>query len=126
MRLAPSQIPLGVLLWFGVLGAPTAWTLQHVAGFTLTEARCQEVSRTWVVPMDTWTAAVTAMAALIAVLAGVAALASWRRTRDAGEDPPESRIHFMSVMGMTLTPLFLMIILMSGIGALVLPECVQS
>jgi hypothetical protein len=32
----------------------------------------------------------------------------------------------MSVMGMTLTPLFLMIILMSGLGAVLLKECVQS
>lgn len=126
MRLALPHVAPRVLVWFGVLGAPAAWTAQHVAGYALTEITCQEAGRTWNVAMDTWTIAVTATAAAIGVLAWVAAIASWRATRDAGEDPPPSRIHFLSIMGMTLTPLFLMIILMSGLGAAFLPECVQS
>lgn len=119
-------VPRSALLWFGVLGAPAAWTAQHIAGFALTEARCQEVGRVWDIPMDTWTIAVTAPAAVIAALAAAASVVTWRATRDAGHEPPPSRIHFMSVMGMTLAPLFLLIILMSGLGAIFLPECVQS
>jgi hypothetical protein len=121
------RVPVRVLVWFGVFGAPAAWTLQHVTGYALTEAGCQEAGRRWDLAVDGWTIAVTATAAAVAVLAWLAAIATWRATRDAGEEPPPpSRIHFLSVMGMTLTPLFLLIILMSGIGAVVLSECVQS
>ena len=120
------RIPVHVLVWLGVLGAPTAWTAQHVIGYTLTEAGCQEASRNWDLAVDAWTIAVTAVAAAVALLAWVAAFATWRATRDAGDEPPPSRIHFLSVMGMTLTPLFLMIILMSGIGAVALTGCAQA
>jgi hypothetical protein len=126
MKPALPPVSPRVLVWFGVLGAPAAWTAQHISGFALTEASCQEVAQTWDVALETWTIAVTAGAAAVGVLAWLAAIATWRATRDAGDDPPPSRIHFLSIMGMTLTPLFLMIILMSGLGAILLPECVQS
>jgi H+/Cl- antiporter ClcA len=110
------------LLWFGLFGAPAAWVVQHVSGYALTEVSCTEGS----VSLDPWTIAVTAVAAVIAALAGAAAVATWRATHDAGKAPPASRVHFLSVMGMVHTPLFLMIILMSGVGASLLDRCVQS
>ena len=68
----------------------------------------------------------TAIAATIAVLAGCSAIAVFRATRDVGEDPPGSRIHFLSIVGMTIAPLFVAIILMSGVGSVVLTNCHQS
>ena len=64
----------------------------------------------------------------IAAVGGLAALAAWRATRDADDDdaPPAGRIHFLAVIGLTITPLFLAIIVMSGAGAIVLDGCVQS
>ena len=102
-----------LLLWFGLLGAPAAWVAQHVTGYALTEAACQEAGFDF--PVDGVTIAVTAAAGVVAALAGVAAVATWRATRDGGQRT--ARKHFMATMGMTLTPLFLMIILMSGIGS---------
>ena len=119
-----------LLMWFGIFGAPAAWTLQHVGGLSLRIADCHDrrVGAVFDAPASTWTIVLTAAAAAVAVLAEVAAVAAWRATRDADDDdaPPAGRIHFLGVIGLTISPLFLAIILMSGIGSLVLGGCVQS
>lgn len=118
------------LSWFGLLGAPFAWAIQHVAGFALTQAQCNGAG--FDVHVDAWTIAITAPAALIAVLAELASIKVFRETRQvegvggSEEPPPKGRIHFLAVIGIAISPLFLFIILMSGLGATFLPECVQS
>ena len=116
------------LVWFGVFGAPLAWALQHITGYILSEATCDEAGRGWEVHSDTWTLAVTGLAAAAACAAGVAALLTFRANRDAEDDspPPEGRYYFLSIIGMTITPLFLAMILMSGLGSALLSGCPQS
>jgi len=113
------------LLWFGVLGAPAAWVTQHVTGIALTEAACS-AAYSDDVALDGLTIAVMAGAAAVAVLAELAAITVFRRTREAGDDPPASRVHFMAIVGMTIGPLFLAMILMSGLGVAILENCRQS
>ncbi len=124
---APQRaIPRTPLLWFGLLGGPAAWTSQHVFGMGMTLAACNVAGTRWGIPVVAWTIAAMVSAAVVTVLAGLASLEVWRDTRDAGEQPPGSRIHFLSVVGMTINPLFLFIILMSGLGASVLGDCRQG
>ena len=111
------------LVWVGVLGAPAAWTVQHITGYALTEVTCDE--RGWHVHMDPWTVVVTAVAVAVTIAAEAAAIATYRATRDASE-PPGQRIHFLAVIGITIGPLFLALILMSGLGAVLLQACRQS
>jgi hypothetical protein len=125
VRLPRPRLTVPVLLWFGVFGAPAAWTTQHVTGFALTQADCNTAYR-GDIPFDGLTIAVMATAAAVAVLAELSAIAVYRRTRDAGKEPPASRIHFMAIVGMTIGPLFLAMILMSGLGAVFLEACRQS
>jgi hypothetical protein len=119
-------------MWFGLFGAPFAWTVQLVVGYGLTEAGCGPASARWSTPVDAWTIVITAAGATLAVLAEVAAILAFRRTRNvegtggSEEPPPKGRIHFLAVVGMTISPLFFAIIVMSGIGSLVLTNCVQS
>jgi hypothetical protein len=112
------------LLWLGVFGAPAAWTVQLVAGFALTQAECGAAG--WDVHMDAWTLAVSAVAVVVAVAAEAAALLTFRATRDAGSEPPGARSRFLAVLGITIGPLFLAMILMGGIGAVVLVQCRQG
>ena len=42
------------------------------------------------------------------------------------EPPPKGRLPFLAIVGMAITPLFLAIILMDGLGVVFLPECSQS
>jgi heme/copper-type cytochrome/quinol oxidase subunit 2 len=113
-----------VKAWVGVFGAPAAWTVQHVTGYALTEATCGAAG--WDTHMDTWIAIVTGVAALVAVASGVAAVLAFRATRDAGAEPPPGRIRFLAIIGMTITPLFLAMILMSGLGSVILVPCRQG
>jgi len=113
-----------VLQWFGLLGAPFAWVAQFVFGYAITEAGCG--TRRYGIPINGWTTAATAAAAVVAVLAGLAALATYRATSDAGSEPPAGRVHFLATVGMTISVLFLFIILMGGLGAIVLENCRQG
>ena len=118
------------LAWAGALGPPFAWAGQHVAGFALGLADCPDntAGPGWNVPVDVLTIVVGAVAAAVAALCGLAAVAAWRAARDADDDdaPPAGRVHFLSVIGMTITPLFLAMIAMSSAGAVAANGCVQS
>ena len=132
MRVRGREIPLDVLMWFGLLAAPGAWVCQFVFGFGVTQAACGVGGSQWGIPVDDWTAVATGLAAAIAVAGGVAAVAAFRATREAEgaggaeEPPPVGRIHFLATVGLAITPLFLFIILMSGLGVVALPNCQQS
>jgi hypothetical protein len=116
----------GLLSAYGLLGGPFAWAAMHVTGYALTEATCSPINGGGGLHLDAWTLVITIVAATLTVLGEVAAIVAWRRTREAGDELPASRVHFVAVMGLTFTPLFLAIILMSGLGVVFLPECHQS
>ena len=118
------RLPHPLLLWFAVLGAPLAWALQHIVGYALTEVRCDEQGTR--LHLDAWTIAVTTVALAIGALAAASAIAIYRSTRDAGKEPPGSRVHFLALLGITVAPLFLCLILMSGLGVVVLVDCRQG
>ena len=126
MRRPGSQ----ALAWAGALGPAFAWAGQHVAGFALGLADCPDNRHGagWNVPVDGLTIAVGAVAAAAAALCGLAAVLAWRATRDASDSdaPPAGRVHFLAVIGMTITPLFLAMIVMSSAGAIAANGCVQS
>jgi heme/copper-type cytochrome/quinol oxidase subunit 2 len=119
-----------VLVWLGLFAAPAAWTAQHVAGIGLTISDCHDnaAGPSWDVPVDGTVIAVTAVAALVALVGIASAFATYRSASDADDDdaPPQGRNHFLSIIGLTTSPLLLAIILMSGLGSVLLPECVQS
>jgi hypothetical protein len=124
VRLGPIRLPLSLLLWVGLLAAPIAWTLQHIFGFGLTQAMCSVGGSP--LPVDGWTLAATILATLVAVIGGAAAVAAYVATRDAGSEIPGARVNFLATTGIVISPIFLAIVLMSGISVLVLPECHQS
>jgi hypothetical protein len=120
----------GLFAWFSVLGPPFAWALQHVAGFSVGLADCPDNTRGpgWSVPVDALSIAIGGATAIVALLGGVAAVAAFRAARDADESdaPPAGRIHFLAMIGMTITPLFLAMIAMSTAGAVFATGCTQS
>ena len=117
---------LRLLGWFALAAPPIAWTTQHVVGYGVTEAACG--SSTLAPNVNVWMIVVTVTAAVIAVLALVAAVSVFRATRAEETDgaPPAGRIYFLSIVAMTTTPLFLMIMLMDGAAVLILEKCHQG
>ncbi|HEY1358625.1 MAG TPA: hypothetical protein VGF21_09985 [Thermoleophilaceae bacterium] len=119
------------LQWFGLLGAPFAWTVQHVAGYWLTEVRCERGGVSGL-SLDAWVTVITAIAASVALLSALAAIRAFRATRGARgaggaeEDPPQGRIHFLATVGIAIAPLFFFIIVMDGVGVAILQNCHQG
>ena len=130
MRIPRSRLAVDALMWIGLLAAPVAWAGQHIAGVWVQIARCHDraAGASPGLPVDAVTIAVGAAAAALALIGLVAAVASWWTTRSADDDdpPPSGRIHFMGVVGMTISPLFLAMIVMSSAGGIAIMECVQS
>jgi hypothetical protein len=73
---------------------------------------------------DLATAIAAALIALAGIAAAVVAFLDTRELRD--EPPPASRIHFMAIVGMTISPLFLAIIVLDGLGSGLVDICRQS
>ena len=117
-----------MLVWFGVFGAPFAWVVQFLTGFGIAIAACAPPGSSRPVAIDGLALAATIAAAAVAVLAGASAFAVLRQTREASDDdaPPPGRLHFLAVVGLTVTPLFFFIIVLSGLGVVTLENCRQG
>jgi hypothetical protein len=120
--------PVSAQVWFAVLGAPAAWTAQFAIGYWTTELHCNPYQEHWDVALGTWTTVATAVAALVALGAGLTAMSLFRRTREVEESdaPPPGRIHFLATVGLAVTPLFLLLIAMTALGVLIHIPCGQS
>lgn len=129
--------PSSALIWFGVLGGPVAWAVQFVANLALTFAQCNAPSGRWQLPVHTLEIALSVAAITVGLLAMGVSLSLYRRTfrldhiaaaerRGEGSAPPTGRINFLATVGLTVNFLALSIIVMTGIGAPLLPVCRQS
>lgn len=110
------------LQWIGLLAAPLAWTVQLVAGFSVTIAACDGPRD---VSIAAWVAGLTVAAAAVAIAGQAAAFAAWRATRRAGA-PPASRIHFFADAALLSNTLFIAMILLGGITAAHIGTCRQA
>ncbi len=119
-----ERLPIGRLAWFGVLGGPVAWVVSLLVGVEVSDAACSRVGAPG--SLDAWALGIAIAGGLVAAAAEAAAIVVFHATRGSGHELPASRIHFLSVIGMTVSLLFFALILMSGLGSFALPECVQS
>ncbi len=110
---------LNLLLLFGLLAAPLAWTAQLVVGYGIGDARCSVAGMRWGVDSEAGEAALLAAAAAIA-LGGLGV--SWWLERRAARDP-RGRVAFMAAGGLLVSAVFLVLILLGGITALSIEHC---
>ncbi len=131
-----SGSPSNRLLWFGVLGGAVAWAVQFVANLAFTLAQCQQPAR-WMLPVHSWEIGISVAALLVGLASSACALSLFRRTyhidhvmvqelHGDGHQPPLGRVHFLSIIGLTLNVISMTIIVMTAIGAPLLPVCQQS
>lgn len=131
-----NRTPSTALVWFGVLGGPLAWSVQFTVNLWFTFAQCSPTGR-WQLPVRGWQIALSVAALAVGAAALAVCVMLYRRTsrieemaetvrRGFGGRPPMARIHFLSVVGLTVNPLSLIIVVMTGIGAPLLTVCVQS
>jgi hypothetical protein len=115
-------------MWFGIAAAPIAWTLQFIFAFAISDAACNVNGRRWGLPIDAWAIVAMVFAAAFAAAGTASALATFRRAREAEDDdpPPGGVAHFFATVGLTTSPLFFVMILMTGFGVVFLRNCVQA
>jgi hypothetical protein len=115
-------------MWFAVLGAPFAWGVEFAVGYWATQTQCGVAGEGWSVHVDLWGAVLMGVAFVVALAAGLTSLGLFRGTRQAETEgsPPDGRVHFLSIVGLTVTALFILIIVMTGIGVVIVPDCRQS
>ena len=113
-------------LWFGIFGAPAAWALELITGYSLIAHYCYPRD----VPLNTspyGALRVTGMiVCIVLVLVGIAALFtsihSWRETRHGHDaehhellEVGEGRVRFMAFGGVLLSTMFLFALIMSAL-----------
>jgi len=111
--------------WYGLFGAALAWTAQLVVGFGVAYADCTAASRHWGLDVVTWEIVLMVVGGTLAVLAEAAAISVLLETRRVEYDdpPPLGRRHFFAFAAALGNVLFIMAILLNGIGALSNATC---
>jgi hypothetical protein len=111
--------------WIGLLAAALAWTVQLVVGFGATVAACAPAGRVWGVDVDAWEIGLMVGGGIVVLLAEAAAIYVFVETRDLyHEDPPPwGRRHFFMSAAVLGNVLFLVAIILSGLGAIYLQGC---
>jgi hypothetical protein len=129
---------LAVVQWIGVVVAPATWTLQHVVGYGIAQARCGAGGLHWGISNTTWELALLACAGVLVLISEAAAIAVFVATREVnyGDGPPgegrfsgavpHTRLHFFATAAMAANVLFLAILLMDGLASGLEQACVQS
>jgi hypothetical protein len=128
MRLSARYLDPEFLQWFGLFGAALTWTVQLVVGFGVTIARCGPANAVLGVDVQAWELALMGTGIALALLAEAAALNILWQTRnvDYGGPPPEGRRHFFALAASIGNVLFLLVIVLSGTGAVFHQPCTQS
>ncbi len=113
------------LQWFGLFGAALTWTVQLVVGFGVTVARCGPANGVLGVDIKAWEVALMAAGIALVLLSEGAALSVLWETRNVDESgpPPAGRRRFFAVAASIGNLLFLVIIVLSGTGAIVHEPC---
>ena len=128
--------PSNLLVWFGVGGGAVAFAVQFVAGLAFSFAQCNNGSR-WHVPVRDWQVGLAAGGVLVGLASTAVAATIFRRTyrigdlfaeerRGDGSAPPLGRIHFLSIVGLTVNVLVLFIMVMDAVGTGVHGMCMQT
>jgi hypothetical protein len=117
---------LELLQWFGFSGAALAWAAQLVSGFWVTQARCNEAAVDF--SHDASQLGLMAAALVVALAAEAAAAAVFVRTSPSDDDcpPPNGRLHFLAAAALVANVLFLMGILLQGVGSTAGVLCRQA
>lgn len=132
---APHRRRVGLTaLLFGIAAAPAAWNAQLLFSVALSGHACFPHANPLPVPM--WPGllptlvAISVAAIVMAIIGGLVALRSWRKTfderADSGHhllDRGEGRTRFMAMAGMLTSALFLIALVFGVIALYLVPLC---
>jgi hypothetical protein len=120
--------------WFGLIGAPLAWSLQLLLNASIGAHGCYPGDAPLAEPIWANTTSVMAVVEIAAMLVCTGALwcawHSWRRTREERPgsahhlmEAGDGRTRFMAMAGMLTSCQMLVAVVLSTISALAVPGC---
>lgn len=129
-----SYRPSNLLVWFGVGGGAVAFAVQFVAGLAFSFAECDGPPRG--LPVHAWQLGLASAGFVVGLASTAVAATIFLRTyrigdifaeerRGDGSAPPLGRIHFLSIVGLTVNFLVLIIIVLDAVGT-GLHSCMQT
>jgi hypothetical protein len=119
---------LSALQWVGFLVGGPIWFAEFLAGTGVSQAVCNPASGLWGIPHDAVQIALMSFAGVCVLVALAASVVVFRATYDVEEQeaPPEGRVHFFAAASIGGNVIFLLIILLTGIGTIVNQTCHQA
>lgn len=121
-------------LWFGLLGAPMAWSLQELVNVSLAGHACYPHDVPLAMPL--WPVLgnvagwVDAVAVIVCIAAGLVAWTSWRRSRNEGPGDAhqllgggDGRTRFMAMAGIMTSVLFLIGTALAALNLVAVAPC---
>jgi hypothetical protein len=119
---------LSLLQWLGFLVGGPIWFAEFLAGIGASQAVCNPASGRWGIPHDAVQLGLMLFAAVCVLVALAASAFVFRATQEVEEQdaPPVGRIHFFAAASLGGNVVFLMIILLTGIGTIVDRTCHQA
>jgi hypothetical protein len=119
---------LSLLQWVGFLVGGPIWFAEFLAGIGASQAVCNPASGRWGIPHDAVQLGLMLFAAVCVLVALAASAFVFRATQEVEEQdaPPVGRIHFFAAASLGGNVVFLMIILLTGIGTIVDRTCHQA
>jgi len=132
---APQRARIGLAtLLFGIAAAPAAWNAQLLFSVALSGHDCYPHAIPLAAPL--WNGmrpllfAISMAAILLAIIGGMVALRSWRKTFDERTDSAhhlldrgEGRTRFMAMAGMLTSALFLIALVFGTAALYLVPLC---
>jgi hypothetical protein len=114
-----------LLQWYGLFGAGLAWAAQLIVGFGVVYTDCLMMPSRFGLDIVTWEVVLMVVGGTFAVVAEAAALNVLLATRNLNYDdpPPDGRRHFFAFGAALGNLLFIVAILLSGIGVLSYAGC---
>ena len=121
-------------LWFGLFGAPVAWSIQELVSFAVVSHSCFPSRRPLGAPSSAGTWTIALMVSLLTLVLGaagaVAAWRAWQRTRAAAEhgavrqvEAGEGRVRFMAVSGLIVSGMILYNMVLNLMALFIVPPC---
>jgi hypothetical protein len=120
---------LSLLQWIGFLVGGPVWFAEYIAGIGVTQAVCNPASGQWGIPNDAVQLGLMSFAGACTIVALAASVVVFRATHGEVEEqdpPPPGRIHFFAVASIGGNVIFLIVILLTGIGTIVDRTCHQA
>ncbi|HEV8462143.1 MAG TPA: hypothetical protein VGQ38_15695 [Gaiellaceae bacterium] len=116
-----TRVRLEALQWYALLGGALAWTTQHVLGYFVSTAACTDSTS----HASTVQIAIAVGAVLLILAAEAAAVVVFRAT-SLDEEPPSGRLHFFAQAAILGNVLFLLVVVLNGVGTVYHLPCAQS